>query len=116
MKLVDLEPQFLHWDPANWPDKDGIRTFQEVDTLAEANGIFFVCPKCLADNGMHRPGVHGVECWNPSVPLGEGLPGPGRWSFEGTGYHDLSLVAASSSVKLEGGCGAHFFVKNGEIT
>lgn len=116
MKLTDLEPQFMHWDPANWPDKEGTRSIQQVDTLGEANGLIFICPKCLAANNLQRIGVHSVECWNPDVPLGNGLPGPGRWSFKGSNYSDLSLEGVKgNSVKLEG-CGAHFFITNGEIT
>lgn len=115
-KLTELEPQFLHWSPDTWPNRLGQKTVRHVPTLAEANGIFFVCPVCLAANGDRRPGVHGIECWNPGVPIDTGLPGPGRWSFEGTGYADLTLVAGSSSIHLTGpGCGAHFFIINGEI-
>lgn len=108
MRLSELEPQFLkRIDDVTW---------QHVDTIAEADGVMFVCPKCMHDNGMSRSGVHGVVCWNPSVPQTTN-PVPGRWNLVGTGYDDLSLVAGSSSVFLTGpGCGAHFFVQNGEIS
>lgn len=106
MRLTDLEPQFLKWID----DK----TFQHVDALADADGIFFVCPKCLEASGA-RSGVHGVICWGPQVPQTTS-PTPGRWELRGTGYDDLTLVAGSSSVLLTGpGCGAHFFVRGGEI-
>jgi hypothetical protein len=110
LRLTDLEPQFLAY--RGGPDG----SFWNVDTIGEANGIFFVCPKCMHEQKMYRPGVHGVICWDPSVPQTV-RPIPGRWKLEGTGYHDLSLTAGSSSILLTGpGCGAHFFVKNGEIT
>lgn len=108
MTLLELEPQFLK--------RNDDTHFQEVDTLAEADGIQFVCPKCLENNGMVRAGVHSIVCWAPSVPQTT-QPGPGRWNMQGTSFRDLSLVAGSSSVLLtgEGGCHAHFFVTNGEI-
>lgn len=107
MKLIDLEPEFLkRTDDTHW---------HRVDALAEADGIIFVCPKCFAANGKQRPGIHSVICWQPHVPQTTS-PKPGRWSFKGTGVADLTLVAGSSSIHLTGpGCGAHFFIENGEI-
>jgi hypothetical protein len=106
VRLTDLEPQFLKIEE---PD-----TWKHVDDIVDCDGVLFVCPKCLNDTGK-RPGCHSVLCWRPHVPLTQS-PGPGRWDFEGTGYSDLSLVAGSSSVLLTGpGCGAHFFVRQGEI-
>lgn len=107
MKLLDLEPQFLkRTDDTSW---------RRVDSLAEADGVLFVCPKCLEERGS-RPGVHSIICWDPSVPQTTS-PKPGRWNLVGTGLADLSLVAGSSSVLLTSpdGCGAHFFVRDGEI-
>jgi hypothetical protein len=109
VKLSELEPQFLKIESPK------IR--KHVATPAEADGVSFVCPKCLHNNGMKRPGVHSIICWKPNVPL-KVSPGPGRWDMTGTSYADLSLVAGSSSVlvrKEEGGCGAHFFITNGQI-
>lgn len=107
MRLSDLEPQFLK--------RVDDKTFQHVDTLAEADGVFFVCPKCLEANGGARPGVHGVICWGPQVPQTTS-PTPGRWELRGIGYDDLTLVAGSSSVLITGpGCGAHFLVRDGAI-
>jgi hypothetical protein len=106
MRLSELEPQFLAWDD----DKH----FHHVPTLTEADGIIFVCPKCLHEKGT-RPGVHSVICWEPNVPQTTS-PIPGRWEMQGTGFEDLTLVAGSSSIFLTGpGCGAHFWIRNGEI-
>jgi hypothetical protein len=105
MLLSDLEPQFLK--------REDNHRFQCVATLAEADGIKFLCPKCFtANNGAI--GTHGVICWSPSVPQ-DTRPTPGRWEMQGTGIDDLTLVAGSSSVALKGGCEAHFFVRNGAI-
>ena len=106
MRITDLEPQFLM-------NIDG-KSWQHVGDINDADGILFVCPKCLAESG-ERPGVHSILCWTPKVPQ-ELSPGPGRWHLLGTGYNDLSLKGVSNdSVLLTGGCGAHFFVREGEI-
>ena len=108
MRLRDLDPEFVKYIDT------GRRKFGGLD-MADADGIFFACPKCFKDNGGQRPGVHGVLCWRPHVPA-EASPGPGRWEFQGTGFDDLTLVAGSSSVYLTGpGCGAHFFIRSGQI-
>lgn len=106
MRLLDLEPQLLkRVDDAHW---------KMVDALAEADGVQFVCPGCLAKNNMSRPGVHSVVCWAPNVPQTTS-PTPGRWEMHGTGLADLTLVAGSSSVKVGEPPCAHFFVRNGNI-
>lgn len=107
MKLTELEPRFLKFEATD------PKVYAHTDSVSEADGVLFVCPKCFAAQG--RPGSHSIICWRPRVPH-EITPQPGRWEFEGTGYHDLTLVAGSSSVLLTGpGCGAHFFVRKGEI-
>jgi len=88
--------------------------FQLVDAIAEADGIKFLCPKCFTANGGHV-GTHFVICWRPRVPQTT-TPTPGRWEFQGTGLDDLTLVAASSSILLMGGCNWHGYVRNGEVT
>lgn len=106
MKLTDLEPRFLR--------RESDVLFQMVDSLAEAQGIRFLCPKCFVTNNGPC-GTHSVICWNPSVPQTT-HPVPGRWDFVGTGFHDLSLVAGSSSILLPPPCNWHGFVKDGEVT
>ncbi len=81
-------------------------------TMQDADGLMFLCPKCyVANKGPVR--THRVICNRPRVPQASNRVGPGRWEFKGTSLDDLSLVAGSSSVKLEGGCQWHGFVKNG---
>jgi len=84
-----------------------------VDTIIEADGVQFLCPKCFAANSG-AIGTHQVICWRPRVPP-EVCPKPGRWEFEGTSLSDLTLRAGSSSILLIGGCEAHFFIENGAI-
>lgn len=105
MRLSELEPKFMK--------RDDLRHFHHVETLAEADGIRFLCPKCWEANGGAK-GTHGVICWNPGVSQ-DTRPTPGRWEMHGTGVDDLTLVAGSSSVWLKGGCGAHFHIRNGNI-
>ena len=107
MKLIELEPSFLKITDN--------KTHRRVGSIEEADGIWFICPKCFTEAGTNV-GVHWVICWQPHVPQTR-EPKPGRWSFEGTGYHDLTLVAKSSSILLTSakGCKAHFFIKDGKI-
>lgn len=62
VKLAELEPQFLRYE-----ERDGHEYHVHVDSIAEATGLFFLCPKCFQINGG-PVGNHGVICWNPSVP------------------------------------------------
>lgn len=106
MKLVDLDPFFLKWisDVEHHTDA----------TFAEADGVMFLCPKCwVANSGA--VGTHAVICWKPHVPQST-VPGPGRWEHKGTGFADLTLFAASSSILLTDGCRWHGFITNGEVS
>lgn len=108
MRLLELEPSFVRHNPG--PPE----TWSHVDTLAEAHGIYFMCPKCFADNGGPI-GTHIVVCWFVGKVPDDVSPKPGRWVPSG-GYDDLSFVGPSSaSVALSGGCNAHFFVMGGAI-
>lgn len=105
MRLVDLKAQFLK--------RDDSHHFRFVDSIGDADGVEFLCPKCFAANAGPI-GTHAVICWSPSVPQ-DTSPTPGRWEMKGAGIEDLTLVAGSSSVLLKGGCAAHFFVRDGAI-
>jgi hypothetical protein len=109
MPLVLLSPEFIrHGESAA-----GLRLIKVVDR-AEAEGVSFLCPKCFQRLGG-AVGCHRVMCWDPSVPA-DVSPGPGRWKLDGRGFDDLSLVAGSSSVALQGGCKWHGFVRAGLVT
>lgn len=88
------------------------KTWECVDSIVEADGISFLCPQCFDDPPVGPVGCHMVICWDPKVDQTHD-PKPGRWELRGTGIDDLSLVAGSSSVKINGGCDAHFFVRVG---
>lgn len=98
MKLTELDAQFVRLEG---------NTLPHVDTLAEAQGVWFMCPQCRR---------HYVLCWfrGRGVPDTE-TPGPGRWDPSGTGLQDLTL---SPSVLLPsttpGECNWHGWVKNGD--
>ncbi len=104
--LTDLSPQFLKIIDE--------RNFKYVDTIAEADGLSYLCPVCYKENGNSSKGTHSIISWQPHVPATM-EPGPGRWNFVGTGYSDLSFVNGSSSIALQGGCNAHFFIRNGQV-
>lgn len=106
MRLTELEPEFLRREVR----EGGREVLVRVDTLAEADGVWFVCPGCFKAKGS-RPGCHMVLCYKPEVPQEAGQ-GPGRWPMTGTGFSDLTLTP---SIQLLGGCGWHGFITNGEV-
>lgn len=105
LTLLELEPEFLK--------REDSHHFRRVETIEEADGVCFLCPKCFKANGG-SVGTHAVICWAPGVPQ-DTSPTGGRWELRGTGVHDLTLVAGSSSVQITGGCKAHFFVRDGNM-
>lgn len=106
-RLRELEATFLRRE-------DDTHFRQIGDDLTRADGLLFLCPKCFIANGG-RVGTHHIICWRPHVPQTT-TPVPGRWEFHGTGLEDCTLVAGNSSIKLEGGCQWHGYVRNGEAT
>jgi hypothetical protein len=140
-RLRELEGRFKRWESAiadkghgrTLPDGSTqwggfpIDTFVPVETLAEADGLWFDCPKCWQawhDAGAkpeklgetsYRPGVHSVLIWfeGRRAPPHIGLDSTGkcvRWAIgkDSTGLDDLVLTP---SILLPGkGCGWHGFV------
>ena len=91
----------------------------KVETLAEADGVMFQCPKCAQgletfdeDRGRGVRGAHYVLCWFRGRVSDDLTPGPGRWDASGTSLDDLTL---SPSVHLSGasGCQWHGWVQSG---
>jgi hypothetical protein len=137
-RLVDLEPQFITygereemgefavgdldtWEARGRPVEKRLhmqRFMTYVDTLAKAQGIRFLCPLCFAKNGGNI-GVHGVDVTfaDRGVPDHLGMHNkkgePVRWTVSGIGYDDLTT---KPSILLEGGCGWHGFITNGDAT
>lgn len=106
--LRTLEAEFLRWD-------GDPSTYWSGQPRTVANGVSFLCPACFTAN--HGPvGTHLVVCWEPSVPLPPDgpHPGPGRWTLNGSGIDDLTLVAGSSSIRLTDGCMWHGWVRDGK--
>lgn len=116
MKLTSLDPSFQRCEFRG----DGKEFHCEVATIAEAQGVEFLCPKCFEKNGG-PVGTHVVVCWSRSRGTPDAAsPGPGRWKISGTGFDDLTLDAdppsSARSVDLKGGCRWHGFVTNGQVT
>lgn len=122
MRLSDLQPQVkrILFQPYLYMSVDGPKTIEDYPhyypamSLEEADGIWFLCPKCFKDNSGPE-GTHAIACWRPRVPQHEHMTGPGRWEFVGSSFEDLSLFSNPTSVKVEGGCNAHFTVEKGNI-
>jgi hypothetical protein len=131
MRLRDLDAQFLKREEVvetwNRVREDGsVYAFtgpreqsHYVETLAEADGVMFLCPLCFKNSGKNDGvGVHSVICWFEDKVPDHVRPGPGRWKPQGTGLDDLTFVPGkqSCSVLLLSGCAWHGFVKNGDAT
>ena len=109
MRLVpDLEGRFLKHEIS-----DGKEGLLQVDTLAEADGVWFLCPKCFAENHgpvgthMHMIGFAG-RC--PPGSYTKGSAGEDtRWQVAdcSTCMEDLVLTP---SIQAIGGCNWHGFV------
>jgi hypothetical protein len=111
MRLTELEASFLKSSLT----EDGHYRWKLVNTIYEADGIFFLCPACFKVNGG-VVGTHAVICWDPTVAE-HVHPRPGRWDLVGDSLQDLTLVGVggSSSIQLQGRCKWHGFIRNGEV-
>lgn len=117
ISLKLLEAKFICLGGAAGPH--GARTeWHVVETIEEAQGVQFLCPKCyIANNGSVE--THHVICWSRSKGVNDAQsPGPGRWRMVGTSLDDLTLEAdppgIARSIALKGGCEWHGYVTNGE--
>jgi hypothetical protein len=110
LRLVDLEPAWVRLT------ENGYR---HVDTIAEAQGILFLCPQCFTKNGG-PVGTHAVLCWSRSRGVPDGVtPGPGRWMLAGTSFEDLTLDGDPPGQPRSVDLGAgewHGHITNGEVT
>lgn len=125
MRLIDLDPEWVFDFNAQ---THGMRRADDVHstvhhgrgdgetlpelTIANAQGILFLCPVCFKKNGG-PVGTESVLCWfrDRGVP-DNAEPGPGRWIASGTGFNDLTL---SPSVNVDHEHW-HGWIKNGEVT
>src|SRR6267142_3401260 len=116
MKLSELDASFRSWIKPGYvaPGGDVYANggYGEVETLGEADGVMFLCPKCFKEN-QGAAGTHRVICWFVGKVPDDVRPGPGRWMPQGTGLSDLTFVPTvgppprSNSVALTGGCQWH---------
>lgn len=130
MKLVELEPEFIRYelvvetwrriivDQETWrergcPSEDVTEPREHliiVPTLAEAQGIFFLCPKCFQGHNCH------ISFADRGVPDNLGTHNNDgnsvRWTESGTGLADLTT---KPSIQLQGGCNWHGFITNGDV-
>ena len=108
MRLKDLEAEFVK--------HDGASGHHIVSTLAEADGIMHLCPKCFHDNSG-SVGTHSMLLWFRGHVPDNVTPGPGRWTPQGTGMDDLTFVPGNppmaTSILCTGHC--HFFIENGSV-
>jgi hypothetical protein len=109
IKLSNLNPQFIQLDRTSadlnrW-------SYREVKTLAEADGVRFLCPVHFEKNNG-AAGTHSVICWfrDHGIPA-ELSPGPGRWVASG----ELKSLTLIPSVDLGSG-DWHGHIINGEVT
>lgn len=105
-KLTELDGAFI-----KLTDERG--SYRNDAIFADCDGVEFLCPLCYEQNSG-PVGTHMVICWKPHVPQTIS-PIPGRWNQQGSALHDLKLVAGSSSIALQGGCGWHGFVGNSDV-
>lgn len=108
MKLTDLDAYFLKYhDDAH---------FSRVETLAEADGVGFLCPACFIKNGG-KVGTHSQLCWFRGHVPDSAHPGPGRWTPSGTGLNDLTFVAGDPPMAFSLGMQPcfHGYIENGEV-
>lgn len=118
-RLRDLEAEFVHRyerpataeELALNPQIPTVKGFRRVETLAEADGIWFLCPKCFADN-KGAVGTHMVAVPFPNAPDGAYLRDVnGRWpKWQVTGGATLDDLQLSPSIQLLGGCNWHGWV------
>jgi hypothetical protein len=133
MKLTDLDPHFIRYetridtytvidgDHETWrargcPTKEvtGPREYSiRVETLAEAQGIRFLCPTCYAKNSG-PVGTHGIDVafHGRGVLDHQGSHNskgePSRWHVSGDGLENLTMTPS-----IDGGCW-HGHVTNGD--
>jgi uncharacterized protein DUF6527 len=138
MKLIDVEPQFVRyetridtwdviegdyetWRARGCPTKEvtGPKEYTiPVASFAEAQGIWFLCPKCFQENGG-PVGTHqcDVTFEGRRVADGHGSHGsdgkPTRWNVSGTGFENLTTTP---SILLIGGCGWHGYITDGAVS
>jgi hypothetical protein len=94
VKLTELEPELL---------THGIDVLRHVSALADAQGVWFCCPRC---------GNHQVMVWFRDRGVPEEAAPRARWQVDGTSLENLTL---SPSINILSGCKWHGWVRGGEV-
>lgn len=113
MKLIDLEPEFIRF---NELEHEGIikTCLQEVETLAEAQGVFLDCPVCQRSHSIMIAFADRGVLDHQGTRSTDGRPT--RWTVAGgTGLHDLTLTPSIDCTPSNPSCW-HGFITNGEVT
>lgn len=106
-----------------WGPKPERYEFRNVETVADADHIMFLCPACFAKNNGSI-GTHSVMATfaGRSVPDEAGTHDhegkPSRWNVSGASLDDLVLtpsILLDASRKVEEGCHWHGFVGSSGI-
>jgi hypothetical protein len=137
MKLSDLNPEFYRYDrrmtevdiclgdSATWRDRGcpvdhrvEPRDVRVPSSFADAQCLFFVCPKCAKEAGS-VPGCHYIEVTfaDRGVLADQGVTNKRgeyvRWNVSGTGFNDLTIT---QSILIESGCEWHGYITNGDAS
>ena len=102
MRLRDLDAVLVR--------SDGPLMYRNVGTLAEAQGVLFLCPLCRARLGTDV-GCHSVLVWFDVPGLDPAWEPTPRWKVSGTSLDDLTL---DPSVNVPGDW--HGWVRDGDAT
>lgn len=86
-------------------------SFKKVNTIAEADGLFFQCPRCH-HSAINSRITERILCWFKHVPLTI-APKPARFVPTGHDLKDISFVSQNIT-----GCRWHKFIqiRDGEAT
>ncbi|EKD22712.1 MAG: hypothetical protein ACD_84C00001G0004 [uncultured bacterium] len=132
MRLSELKPQFIRYEVGIASKHHGRKlddgTIQwggfpvdmkrHVDDIADAQGVYFLCPKCfIKNNGPKGTHICEVTFRNKGVLDNQGTHNtngiPVRWNVTGNDFNDITTTP---SVLIQSGCGWHGFITNGEVT
>lgn len=103
MKLIDLEPEYIRYI------EDG--KMRIVNSLSEAQGIEFYCPKSGCDHKINITFKDRGVLDNQGSHNKEGKPT--RWEVNGT---DASNLTTLPSIHIKDTCGWHGFITKGIIS
>lgn len=120
MKLCDLEPQFVRYE-RRYIDGLWGEYIPKVESLADAQGMRFLCPSCFVRNGgavnTHQIEVSFAERGVQDQQGSHDRNGnPVRWTVHGTDFRNLSTQPSILIDPAKPVCdGWHGFIKNGEV-